>query len=316
MKLSLKKKSPGFWFFSLFLLLALIFSVFRYQIGSYAAWFLAMTREIKITEKQDKPGSGSGTIKIITGVKVMPTKKGVQKKKAKPVAKKSSYFKKPVTAKLPKTKLPQIVWSTDYPVWKKNDPAIFESLRKYDGTVWTKERTRIRISTDGSRLFFLCRFYDKHPDQAITRNNATNAYRDDSIEIFLMKNRKSKHYCQYIISVDSQGRASYITTTDIPNRGSKVNAPKNFVYPRFDAEAFDGGFKLKVIISLSNIGIRYLKPGESFLLQVVRNYRGQGNKESVILQLFPAYIYADKRLGANNHDRRSFQKVTATRMNN
>ena len=44
-------------------------------------------------------------------------------------------------------------------------------------------------------------------------------------------------------------------------------------------------------------------------MQIVRNYRGQGYKNSVTLHLFPVYIYADKRMGRNNHDRRAFQKV-------
>jgi hypothetical protein len=60
---------------------------------------------------------------------------------------------------------------------------------------------------------------------------------------------------------------------------------------------------------LSNIGIKKAQPGDSILLQVDRNYRGQRTKESASLHLFPVYIYADKRFGLTNHDRRTFQKL-------
>jgi len=66
---------------------------------------------------------------------------------------------------------------------------------------------------------------------------------------------------------------------------------------------------LEISIDLRNNGIKKIKPGDSFLMQIVRNYRGQGYKNSVTLHLFPVYIYADKRMGRNNHDRRAFQKV-------
>ena len=66
---------------------------------------------------------------------------------------------------------------------------------------------------------------------------------------------------------------------------------------------------MEISIDLRNNGIKKIKPGDSFLMQIVRNYRGQGYKNSVTLHLFPVYIYADKRMGRNNHDRRAFQKV-------
>ena len=85
--------------------------------------------------------------------------------------------------------------------------------------------------------------------------------------------------------------------------------PKGFRLPRFNSYEFNGGFELELKVSLSNIGIRNVKPGDSFLMQIVRNYRGQGDKASITLQLFPVFIYADTRSGIGNHDRRAFQPV-------
>jgi hypothetical protein len=78
-------------------------------------------------------------------------------------------------------------------------------------------------------------------------------------------------------------------------------------------DEFNGGFEIEMKISLSNLGFKKLEPGDTFLLQIVRNYRGQNEKDSATLHLFPVYIYADNRLGRNNHDRRAFQKVQIER---
>ena len=190
---------------------------------------------------------------------------------------------------------------------------LFTPLRKYDGTLWRKEKTEIKGSTDGRKLYLVCRFYDKKPHEAVTehteKRGGGSAWQDDSIEVFLMKNRKSTFYCQYIVSVSGKGTILYDKNTKAPNRGQKVDIPEGFVKPRYNVDDFASGFEIEMSIALSNIGIDKLKPGDALLMQVVRNYRGQKNKESVTLHLFPVYIYADKRLGVNNHDRRAFQKI-------
>ena len=128
-----------------------------------------------------------------------------------------------------------------------------------------------------------------------------------------MKNSKSEYYCQYIISVSGKGLTLYNKATDKPNVGQAATPPKSFELPRFSAEDFDGGFDLEIRLALSNIDVETLNPGDTLLMQVVRNYRGQSEKRSVILQLFPVHIYGDSRFGATNNDRRAFQAIPVKR---
>ena len=313
MKEHKKKISRTALFVLLFILFIGIFSFFRSGIAEYAASLLAMTNEITLSKAKNGRVESRPTIQIVTNNKFTAIqKKGASRKTSKKTTL-DARFKNPVTAKLPKTKTPTIAFAEFYPEWDDSWLDLFTPLRKYDGTIWRKEKTEIKGSTDGKGLYLLCRFYDKEPDKAVTSNtkgkSGANAWKDDSIEVFLMKDRKSKEYFQYIASVTGKGATHYCKNTKAPNRGTTTTLPKNFVKPRYRANEFDGGFEIEISISLSNLGIKKLKPGDSFLMQIVRNYRGQGYQNSVTLHLFPVYIYADNRMGINNHDRRAFQKV-------
>ena len=307
----MQKTTGTMLFVALFLIFVGIFSFFRTGIAEYAASLLAMTNEITLSRAKAGSSETASTIQIVTNTKFASRQ---QKTAKKQVAKKiDDRFKHPVTAKLPKTKTPTISYSELFPEWNDSWLTLFTPLRKYDGTVWRKERTEIKGSTDGKKLYLLCRFYDKNPDQAVTSNTegkgGSNAWKDDSIEVFLMKNRKSKFYYQYIVSVTGNGTVHYCVNAKTPNRGTLTKLPDNFLKPRYRVNEFNGGFEIEMVINLNNIGIKSIEPGESFLMQAVRNYRGQGYKNSITLHLFPVYIYADKRMGINNHDRRAFQKV-------
>ena len=302
-------------FVILFLGLTGVFSIFRTEISRVAVSLLAMSGEVTLTKQAAKSGDGEtvvhSTVQIVSDKKYSTVKKS-SRKTTSSSKKLSNVFKKPVTAKLPKTKTPVISYSYDFPYWGDPELTLFTPLRKYDGTLWKKEKTEIKASTDGKKLFIIFRLYDQDPDNAVTKysqKDGTNAWKDDSIELFLMKDRKSKVYCQYIVSVSGKGRVLYSETGNTPNRGTRKKTPAGFVNPRFSVDTFDGGFELELTIDLRNVGINKLERGDSFLMQVVRNYRGQGDPKSVTLHLFPVYIYADKRLGINNHDRRAFQKV-------
>jgi len=297
----------------IFLLFIVMFSYFRSKIAHYAASILAMTNEITLSKSQIGSSRSLPAIKIVTDKKIQASKnKNLRKVAVKKQKQLDNRFKKPVTAKLPKTRTPTIFFDDDFPDWDDYRLKLFSSLRKYDGLVWREEKTQIKVSTDGKKLYMLCRLYDQVPEEAVTKNtkkNGNSAWKDDSLEIFLMKNKKSKFYCQYIVSVSGKGAVHYMNNTKAPNRGTLKTNPKNFAKPRYRSNEFDGGFEIEIVILLSNVGIKEVKPGNSFLMQVVRNYRGQGYKNSVTLHLFPSYIYADKRFGINNHDRRAFQKV-------
>jgi len=313
MKKHMQKIPRNVLFVALFLIFMGIFSCFRSTIADYAAWLLAMTHEISLSKVKGESVASRPTIQIVTENKFKKSAKKQSRKIVSKSKKLDDRFKKPVTAKLPKTKTPTISFGEDFPDWDDYRLSLFTPPRKYDGTIWRKEKTEIKGSTDGKKLYLICRFYDKKPDEAVTENtegkSGFNAWKDDSIEVFLMKNRKSKFYCQYILSVTGKGTIHYNKNTKAPNRGITGKCPKGFVKPRYRSDDFDGGYELEIAISLSNVGIDKVKPGDSFLMQIVRNYRGQGYKNSVTLHLFPVYIYADKRMGINNHDRRAFQKV-------
>ena len=299
---------------ALFLVFILIFSVFRSQIAEYAAWALAMTHEISLSD--DNAGSKAGKI-TITAMEVLPSAlnktgkvtTGAKLAVASGGSALSDYFKHPVTSKLPKTQTPVVWFTNDFPEWSNSDLRIFPSLRKFDGTLWNKEKTEIKMTTDGKKLFIICRFYDKKTQEAITSHGAANPWQDDGIEIFLMKDRKSEYYCQYGISVGGGGQTLYYKITDKPNAGQRTDLAKGFELPRFNVDESREWFEFEIKIFISNIGIDSLKPGDTLLMQIVRNYRGQQTPESAGLQLFPVYIYGDNRLGLGNHDRRAFQPV-------
>jgi len=314
-----KKNKAEVHFIALFLLFVILFSVFRAQIAEFSVWMLAMTHEVSLTKPktgQDKTAAQEevqrpiritaqtpSTVKLNTAVaRINPN----ISKQAAPEAK--------VTSNLPKTATPVIFMTNSIPDWKQAGISLFPPLRKYDGTAWDKEKTEFKVTTDGKKLYVICRAYDKNPVDAITSNSRKKKdkriWEDDAIEIFIMKDSRSDHFCQYLVSASGVGQTAYHTELSKTNASKIITPPKKFEFPQFNVEEFDGGFEFEVTISLSNIGIGLLKPGDTLLMQLVRDYRGQNTKNSAILQLFPTHIYADSRYGANNTDRRGFQAVT------
>ncbi|MFA6101109.1 MAG: sugar-binding protein [Victivallaceae bacterium] len=320
-----KKNRTEMCFLALFLVFVLIFSSLRGKIADYAAWLLAMTHEISLSTAKESPAKTvpgqppaqpveqQAPIKISVLAQVPPPKNKVAERINPTVSKKIDTPDKPVTVNLPKTGTPEISFTNGIPDWSSPGVALFPPLRKFDGTAWNEEKTEVKMTTDGKKLYVLIHVYDKNPADAITgdpkKRKGKGLWDTDSIELFIMKNSKSDYYCQYIISVSGHGQTLYNKITSKPNSGQIVTPPKSFEFPRFSAEDFDGGFELLTKISLSNIDMDMLKPGDTLLMQIVRNYRGQTDKTSVTLQLFPVYIYADSRSGIDNHDRRAFQPI-------
>jgi len=201
-------------FVGLFLLFMGVFSFFRSEIADSAAVLLNMTHEIKLSKAQPGSTASQPAIQIVTERKFTAAKK----KNARRVAIKKktaidSRFKKPVTVNLSKTKTPIILFDEDFPDWDDYRLKLFTPLREYTGAVWREEKTEIKASTDGTKLFMVCRLYDQVQEEAVTSNtkgnSGQNAWKDDSLEIFLMKNKKSKFYYQYIVSVSGKGIVNY-----------------------------------------------------------------------------------------------------------
>ena len=319
-------------FIALFLIFVLIFISFRAKIADYAAWVLAMTHEISLApaktsqakpqdpkgQTQSQPQEQQAPMKISALAQLPAPKNKVAERINPAIAKKPDVPDKPVTVNLPKTDIPTISFTNDIPDWELSNITPFPSLRKFDGTPWDEDKTEIRIATDGKKIYAFFRLYDKNSSEAILgdlkKGKGKGLWDTDSIELFLMKNSKSDHYCQYIISASGKGQTLYNKiASNKPNAWQTPTPPKAFEFPRFRGEEFDGGFELEIRVSLSNIDVVTLNPGDSLLLQIVRNYRGQTDKKSVTLQLFPTHIYADSRAGTNNHDRRAFQEIPVKR---
>jgi hypothetical protein len=291
----------------LFMFFAFIFSFFRLQIYSFNAWCFAMTGEIQqiqFTSAGDlkMEGSEDKTAPVATA--------------STPAVKTASAESKPVKVNLPLTVQPKILFVntvTDQDLLKS---PLFPPLRSFNGTEWKKEKTEIRMASDGETLevSFLC--FDSEPSKIVTqfseKEGAANAWKDDSIEFFIMKSPKADHYFQYVCSASGLSKVYYYKTTDNPRSGTNdPTFPANFKKPIIRGETCAEGYKIYMDIDLSNnLGLPRLSPGKEIMLQVVRNYRGQGagNPLEMGLQLYPTFIYADSTTGAaNNHDRRSFQ---------
>lgn len=305
MKLTFGKSRFEVRLLGVFLIFILIFTFLRSGIAQGAAWMLAMTGEITVNADGEEP---------LDPVAAEAKKRKLAQRKKKAQKKKASVSNpgKAQRRRGKKTKTPIVLFAEDPPSWEDKYRAVFPQLRRHFGKNWNNEKTEIMMTTDGNQLFVLARFYDKFPENAITRyshKQSSSAWQDDSMELFLMKDKKSKIYVQYVLSVSGIGHVFYIKTTKVQSRGASAEKPKNFAAPLFDVEKFDKGFDLSMTIDLSNIGINDIGPGDSFLVQFVRNYRGQGTKKAVTLQLFPTHIYADKRFGIINHDRRAFLPV-------
>ncbi|MBN1863629.1 MAG: hypothetical protein JW808_01875 [Victivallales bacterium] len=296
------KSRPEYIVAGIFFLFAMVFSFVRSPIAEVGAWTLALSREIRTVDDQHEDDS------------VLLAGKSRQQA-GKPAAKPASKAKdqgKPQTRDLPKTETPIVLFSPDPPPWDDAALVPFPKLRKYTGDPWDHEETEIRAVTDGRKLYILAKLHDRDPDSALTHHSesqASDAWKDDSIEVFIMKDAKADVYCQYILSVSGIGHVFYLNTGENPGQVKHAAAPEEFIPPYFESRKLSGGFELEIEIALDNVQIKGLKPGDSFLIQIVRNYRGQGVAGAMALQLFPFHIYADERFSNSNHDRRAFQPI-------
>ena len=297
----LKKPSPEISVFLLFCLFLLFFILERGPIGTFSAFLLRMTDEIpKVAIEKVQNG---------------PYKRGTRNS----TKKRKKLLDKPTTTKLPKTKIPVVAWCDTLSISAANSPE-FPPLRQYTGNSWLGDKIVIKAVTDGMRIKILFHLYDSEPDKAVTehsRRNPSSAWQDDGIELFLMKDEDSEIYAQYVLSVIGRG-AVFLMKCKKSNLsvGTRISTPSSFTLPLMSAKRVSDGFLLEITISLSNIGIDSLQPGDKLLMQIVRNYRGQGMKNSMALQLFPTHIYADNRHGANNHNRKAFVAAKIVNSNN
>ncbi len=299
--------------FLIFVLLIYIFITFKDQIEAFNSACFKFTGELvshPITDENfSSPKTGGTTQKTNTNNPKKPEqKKGPEKKQAQ-----IDYSKPLVLKKFPHTPKCQILYRNDIPYFHKDNIPSFPRLRKETGENWDAEMTDIKITTDGKYLYCFFKCYDKKPENLVKKfslnEGSQSAWKDDSIELFLMKNRDAKHYCQYVVSVSGKSHMFYILTKpESPISYNVSSPPAGFAPPEMDSEIISDGFEVHMKIDLSNIDFKTVTPNDSILMQIVRNYRGE-EKDGVSLQLFPVYIYADSRIPPNNHDRRAFTPV-------
>ncbi len=303
-----------------FLGFAIFFSTFRRPIAAVNSWILTISGDLRVKDLNTSSGVQSVSPKELAassfGVKA-PATAATPTKTAAVQVQKDFKLEVPQTTNLPKTDQPVAPFVEKDPPMDGGSLPLAPKMRKFDGTEWDLERTDLRMATNGKCWFIICKCYDKDPRGIITKNSEAGgsgaAFQDDSIEVFLRKDKSSDGYVQYVSSASGK---SHVYRIKVPENGdpraigATDTSGKEFVAPVFDIRRDDDGFTVYMKIDLSNIGAkRLLVPGEEILVQVVRNYRGQGTATSATLQLFPAHIYADNRYGYNNHDRRGFQPV-------
>lgn len=231
----------------------------------------------------------------------------------------TSDYKNPVVRDLPKTPTPTVQLLGKKPSrdeLKALTP--FPKLRSFNGDDWDQEKTDIFMAVHDSKLYVLCIFHDSNPDEIVTefseKGGGDNAYKDDSIELFLMRSEDPDLYSQHVCSASGKYQSYYNgINSDNPTAKTTAEKPANAQDPLIEAERLDKGFLIYMEIDLREIGLEEVTQGEALSLQVVRNYRGQGNSDSHTLHLFPTHIYGDTKLGLNNHDRRAFQPVKITK---
>ena len=297
-----QKSSFPFIALLVFLAFAAFFSYMRFEISAVNAWIL---RSI---------GRGSSVDQTtLFGKK----KTGSEKAKTQNTSTKKQKTK-PKKRNVTRPRIRRVVSKTETPIValllgdKKYDVDLPKCapLRLFDGRNGSP-RTDILLTSDGKKLFLLAICYDNSPDDIIVshseKEGPSAAFKDDSMEVFLMKDRQSGFYSQYVCSASGvniayhmkNGKTSYEPMTT-PLRGGALGAT---------AELFKRGYKVFMEIDLANIGLDQVKEGDTFLIQVARNFRGQFSERCKIMQLFPNDAYGKDETNANNHDRKSFQPV-------
>lgn len=281
----------------IFIIFTLIFNFFNDEINSIHKWVYSS----ELSEKNYEQDSNPTTITKAAG------------KQTNTPGKPAINTGEPVVSNLPKTPPCSILIMDKEPEFNDNSIPLFPDLRAFTGKEWTKEKTEIRMAYFNKYIYLFCRCHDAEPAKLITKYSKkegdTNVWKDDSIELFLMKDKKSEKYCQYIVSASKLGHTFYFCKkTSDAALFQNSPLPENFIYPYYRVSVSNEGFDIFMKISIQNLEINEPTDGNSVFIQFVRNYRGN-ETDSVDLQLFPNHIYCDNRLDKNNHDLRAFQPI-------
>lgn len=297
-----------------FLIFIFLFIEFKEHIESFNKILFSLTGEVIIERKAQEYPTEHIAPQTAQTKKTEPAKTAAKQneppKPAQPVY-------NPATAKkldAPKTPEPIILFLEREPDFMKDNIPDFPEIRKETGENWDKEKTRIRMTCDGRYLYVNVVCFDSDKASLVTeysKNEGSNsAWKDDSVELFLMKDPQADHYCQYVASASGKTHFFYVRPGNTPFEFAiQPNVPQGFQLPIIESVIVPHGFEVDMRIPLSNINLENVKPKQKIFMQVVRNYRGE-HKDGVNLQLFPCYIYADMNIPPSNHDRRAYLPVT------
>jgi len=308
-----KKELKVFIFF--FALIAILMSFFSHQVSWMASKLLSISSEkafyvsstgneqSTVTSKKDKDDP----------LKPKQIKKDSKsgKQQSKPAI---DLTKQEVRTDLPKTATPValLINDNDFDSYLSYAPP-FPELRIYTGENWNKEKTQIFCLTDNKILFIKVICSDSDTDSLVKMfsiaEGSTSAWKDDSIEIFLMSDPLSEEYYQFLAS--ASGKTHYFVfkiRPDDPRMGTQISSAPADQYVK--VKEFDKGYIAEFYIPFTLLKFQHNIKKEGFMMQVVRNYRGEKKELGAVnLQLFPVYIHGDKRFGENNHYWKAFGKI-------
>jgi hypothetical protein len=292
-----------------FVLLAIFFSFLAGHISTFTAKCLSLTGELQIyaagPEAEDQISGGAAGNKKSAAPKPSAAVKEID------------YTRQVLETGLPNTETPNILALDSILGIDKiiSSAPLFPNLRLYTGQEWNKEKTEIRAATDGITLFFKIFCHDSNPENLVTEfsmaEGPQNVWRDDSIEIFITENSHAEEYYQFVASASGKTqRYDMKKRKEDPRFGSSL-ASSYSVDELCRVNVNGEGYSIEWEIPLSNMNFKKDDIIENgFNLQIVRNYRGQTNDPArASLQLFPVYIYGDKRFGTCNHHHFAFQPV-------
>lgn len=284
-----------------FLIFSGIFLLLREPISKFSSTILYVIGDIRPTSIDFNIETSSVENQLNTKQsKKIKTKQKKQKKRDS----------KPQLTKLPKTSSFYIPILSATPNAGTTELVTLPEMRKFNGKKWEKESTTIKVGIYNNDLYFFIACSDKNPENIETnfsKKNQQHIWKDDGLEIFLMKNKDADTYCQYLVSPAGYNYCYYLKT--IPNRldtGNQTKIDKHFKFPYTEAEITDNGYNIELKVSLENINIKPDNIPESILIQIVRNYRNMNNKDHLVTQLYPTHIYVDNRFGASNHNQKAF----------
>lgn len=187
----------------------------------------------------------------------------------------------------------------------------FPALRQYTGAP-AAEATTIRMATDGQTLFARIRAPDAHPEQLVMRVSAASNYpaiwKEDSLELFFKPAPDYPEQFQFIISCSGH----YVQNH---NRHLADARYERMPWPDKEratvkVQRHAGGYDVELTVPLASMAFKTpLKVGDRIYGQLVRNYRGHGDPDREVLQLFPSQIYIGANAPPSNHHPQGFQPL-------